>query len=223
MLARLRGTLESLDGHAADLALGPGLAVTVLLPAYLAADLLPLLGHAVTVHTHLYLESHNQGAHLAPRLLGFASPAERQFFELLTTVKGIGPRKALRAMARPAPHIAAAIVRKDARALTELPEIGKRLADTIVLELHQKAAPFADPAHLVSPAADGRPTPAAPPPGPPPGTPEGDAVEALVALGESRDEAAHRVTVAAARAPAGAISADQLLAAVFAGARQSSR
>lgn len=219
MLARLRGTLESLDGHAADLALGPGLAVTVLLPAYLAADLLPLQGHAVTLHTHLYLESHNQGAHLAPRLLGFASPAERQFFELLTSVKGIGPRKALRAMARPAPHIAAAIVRKDARALTELPEIGKRLAETIVLELHQKAAPFADPAHLAAP--DARPAPLAQ--GPPPGTPEADAVEALVALGESRDHAAHRVALAAARATAGPHSADQLLAAVFAGDRQSSR
>ncbi len=53
----------------------------------------------ITLTTFQYLESQGQGSSVIPRLVGFQSTAEREFFELFTTVKGIGNRRALRAMA----------------------------------------------------------------------------------------------------------------------------
>jgi Holliday junction DNA helicase RuvA len=79
---------------------------------------------------------------MTPRLIGFDTPADRDFFRLFTTVKGIGVRKALRALIRPMGEIAAAIQAKDAKFLIALPEIGKRTAETIIAELHGKVEDF---------------------------------------------------------------------------------
>lgn len=56
-----------------------------------------------------------------PRLIGFEAARDRQFFELFTTVKGIGNRKALKAMAIEPAAIAALIVAKDAKARPNYP------------------------------------------------------------------------------------------------------
>jgi Holliday junction DNA helicase RuvA len=80
---------------------------------------------------------------MTPRLLGFDTPADRDFFKLFTTVKGIGVRKALRALIKPMGEIAAAIQAKDAKFLIALPEIGKRTAETIIAELHGKVENYA--------------------------------------------------------------------------------
>jgi Holliday junction DNA helicase RuvA len=88
------------------------------------------------------MESHNNGAAFIPRLIGFASPHDRAFFELFTTVKGIGNRKALRALQLPFGAVAAAIADKDLDLLKSLPEIGKRTAETIVAELNGKVDRF---------------------------------------------------------------------------------
>jgi len=77
-----------------------------------------------------------------PRLIGFSSERDRAFFELFTTVKGIGNRKALRALVRPFAETATAIANRDTKALTEMPEIGKRSAETIIAELHGKVDVF---------------------------------------------------------------------------------
>jgi len=61
---------------------------------------------------------------------------------LFTTVKGIGNRKALRALIRPFMETASAIANRDATALTSMPEIGKRSAETIIAELHGKVDSF---------------------------------------------------------------------------------
>jgi Holliday junction DNA helicase RuvA len=79
-----------------------------------------------------------------PRLIGFATPEDRAFFELFTTVKGIGNRKALRALQLPFGTIAAAIAQRDLDLLKSLPEIGKRTAETIVAELHGKVDQFVE-------------------------------------------------------------------------------
>jgi Holliday junction DNA helicase RuvA len=93
----------------------------------------------VTLH---YLESQGQGSSYWPRLIGFASIDERAFFELFTSVKGIGNRKALRALALPIATIAEAIATGDLATLQSLPEIGKKTAQTIVLELKSKMNRF---------------------------------------------------------------------------------
>jgi len=145
MITRLSGILESVDGGRAVVSAGP-MALEVLVTTNEAARLAASIGQPVVLHTLAMLESQSQGSSFTPRLIGFSSPQDRAFFELFTTVKGIGPRKALRALARPVGEVAAAIAGEDAAALTALPEIGRRTAQTIVAELGGKVDAFADPA-----------------------------------------------------------------------------
>lgn len=211
MMTRLTGVLERVEGNEAVVA-SPGgeTARQVLIPTYLAGTLTSRVGGTVTLHTLEYLESPNQGASFIPRLVGFGSERERRFFELLTTVKGIGNRKALRALAEEPSVIAGAVMAKDARALTQLPEIGKRLAETIIVELTGKVEGFmsGDETRRLESRAASMPV----------GDPvELDAVEALVALGETRGEAQQLVARASGRIDAGgARSVETILDAVFA-------
>ncbi|MCC6320785.1 MAG: hypothetical protein IT438_05035 [Phycisphaerales bacterium] len=149
MLARISGILESLDKGAALVAVGEGAAYEVLVPAFLSERLAgkgggtSAVGQVVVLHTLQYMESLNQGSSFVPRLIGFASVREREFFELLTSVKGLGNKRALRAMAMEPGAIARAIHDRDTRALQRLPEIGPKLAELIVHELKGKAGEFA--------------------------------------------------------------------------------
>lgn len=145
MLARVTGTLESLAGNTALIAPSgqDGLAYEVLVPGYLVERLAGLHGEEVALVTLQYLESVNQGSSFIPRLLGFATVQEREFFELLTTVKGLGNKRALRAMAVEPGVIARAVAERNPRFLQSLPEIGPKLADLIVHELKSKVDAFA--------------------------------------------------------------------------------
>ncbi|MBM4109230.1 MAG: hypothetical protein FJ255_10550 [Phycisphaerae bacterium] len=207
MITRLSGTLEQVREGVAEVA-QPALGVVrqVLLPAYLGPRLIARLGEPVTLHTLEYLDSPNQGASFVPRLVGFAHPAEREFFEVFTTVKGIGTRKALRALAVEPGEIARAIQSRDVRALQELPEIGKRLAETIVAELHGKVDRFALPGPEVR--VDLKPV------RPPRDGFEEEAVAALIALGEAKSDAERMVSAVSPRS--GASTAQELVAAVYA-------
>ena len=115
-----------------------------LLPAYTAARLRPDVGKHVTLHTLYFIESHNQGASMIPRLAGFATAGDKRFFELFTTCKGIGYRKALRAMTLPVGQIAVAIADRDAAVLQSLPEVGRRTAETIIATLRGKVDGYID-------------------------------------------------------------------------------
>lgn len=139
MLARLRGRLESLEEGTAIVGVAE-LSYEILLTGNDSARLATMIGGEVEFALLHYLESQANGAVMRPRLVGFASTADRAFFELFTSVKGIGYRKALRALQLPIPTIARAIAEKDLDTLRSLPEIGKRTAETIVLELHDKVA-----------------------------------------------------------------------------------
>ena len=209
MLARIRGTLESLDGTRAVITPQgqPGVSYEVLIPAYLAERLRTAAGSApagpaITLQTIQYLESPNQGASFIPRLIGFQSDRERAFFELFTTVKGLGNKRALRALAIEPGEIAAAIIARDTRRLTQLPEIGKRLAETIIAELTGKVDAYADLSPAAPPAA--RSVPAA-----------DDAVQALVSLGETRPEA-ERIVVRAMQKNPTLRDTDEILQAALA-------
>lgn len=227
MIARVTGVLESLDGQTAVLVAGDAdggagagiaFAIDVLLTAHGARQVIDRVGERITLHTHTVLESPNQGASFVPRLLGFTSPLERSFFDLLTTVKGIGNRKALRAMAEPTSAIAGALHRGDAKALTNLPEIGKRLAESMIVELKGRLEPFLAAGDTATPISVRRA---------PEATieitltePQQEAVEVLVRLGEQRAEAGRKVARAVERAEhrgARPSTPDEIVAAVFAG------
>jgi len=172
--------LESIAADRARVEVGPIL-VDVLVPGSDVEQLQASVGEVVTFHTLLVLESIGQGTSMVPRLIGFASPQDRAFFELFTTVKNIGHRKALRALQAPAVEIASAIGRRDTVFLVSLPEIGKRTAETIIAELSGKVDDWlASGAGSV--AADL----------PPAGSAASDAVAMLVSLGE-RPDVAHQL------------------------------
>ena len=72
-------------------------------------------------------------------LFGFLSPAEKQLFLSLIKVNGIGPKVAIRILgAAPTSHIIGMIDQGDVKGLTKLPKVGKKTAETIVLELKGK-------------------------------------------------------------------------------------
>lgn len=134
MISRLRGTLESVGEGSVVLACGD-LAYEVLVPAADLPRYETSLGEEIVLHTIHVLEGVSQGASYRPRLIGFATPADRSFFETFTTVRGFGTRKALRALAMPFPRVAEAIAAGDVGVLSSLPEIGRKTAQTIVAEL----------------------------------------------------------------------------------------
>ncbi|HPF39619.1 MAG TPA: helix-hairpin-helix domain-containing protein [Phycisphaerae bacterium] len=177
MIVRIQGRLVELTDDAAIVD-REGLAYEVMVPAYARSELAADLGDVISLHTLQYFEGSAAGANLTPRLVGFLRAEDRAFFKLFISVKNMGIRKALKALSTPAGRIAAAIEMGDAAALTKLPGIGKRMAETIVAELKGKAR-----AHAL---ADIIPETAARPEF---STDQKDAIEILVAWGDSRNDA----------------------------------
>lgn len=180
MIASLTGTLTFVDEDRIHLQAGPIL-YELLVPA---ADVLRLnddVGLEMTFHTLLYLQGDANGGNLEPRLIGFLRREDKKFFEKFITVKGIGPKKALKALAVPVGEIAHAIESKDAKFLIQLPEIGKRTAETIVAELSGKVKDFVGSIPETAAASlggIGRRSAI-----------EEDAIQALIALGDRRVDA----------------------------------
>ncbi len=141
MISRIEGELVAVEKGKAHLRCGH-VTYELLIPAADEQRLATMIDDTVSLLTLHYLEGQGQGMTFAPRLIGFSSENDRAFFEMFTTVKGIGNRKALRALALPFGAIAEAIAARDVDVLKSLPEIGKRTADTIVAELHGKVDRF---------------------------------------------------------------------------------
>tara|TARA_B100000959_G_scaffold277207_1_gene333290 strand:- start:1821 stop:2387 length:567 start_codon:yes stop_codon:yes gene_type:complete len=172
----------------------------LLIPASDVEKLLDRLGEQLEFHTLHYFEGQSQGSSFVPRLIGFSCDRDRDFFQLFTTVKGIGNRKALRALVRPFGEIASAVANKDTAALVSLPEIGKRSAETIIAELNGKIDHFIGdvmPTIEIKMPSFGE-----------------DAIAMLVQLGESTRDARKLVRLAMETDPTIA-SADQLIQTSF--------
>ncbi len=188
MIVRLEGVLETVEDGAARVGRQEaGLTYEVLVSSYTAGRLGGSIGGPITLHTIEYFESLNQGTTLIPRLVGFETVVDRRFFELFTTCKGIGQRKALRALTLESSQIAAAIADRDATLLQSLPEIGKRTAETIIATLYGKVDEFLTAPVYAQPDA----TQSGAAPAVPPGTPNlvRDALHILVQWGENRAQA----------------------------------
>ena len=177
MIVRMRGQLSELDEVSVTLD-RDGISYEVLVPGYAVPELAASRGQSITLHTIEYLEGSSAGGNLTPRLIGFLHPQDREFFETFLTVKGVGVRKGLRALAAPVARIAADIENGDAVALARLPGIGRRMADQIVAELRGKVKAHAFAA-ATSPAAAISGYSAE----------QRDAIEVLVAWGDSRADA----------------------------------
>jgi Holliday junction DNA helicase RuvA len=138
-------------------------------------------------------------------LYGFEGPAERDWFRLLQTVQGVGPRVALAVLGTLSiDDLARAIAAQDKAAVGRANGVGPKLATRIVTELKDKVSEVAGAAPETA-ASDGGPA--------------SDAVSALVNLGYGRSEAFAAVA-GAARSLGGNAAVEQL---VRAGLRELAR
>lgn len=177
MIVRLTGTIA--DVHEDHVVIErDGIAREVLVPQYAVGELAACRGREITLHTLEYLEGNQASGNLVPRLLGFVYPDDKRFFTQFVSVKGIGLRKALKALAEPVATIATWIRDGDAKALTRLPGIGSRAAQLIVAELNGKINDFALGADVASADELAGLT-----------QEQKDALDVLVAWGDSRSEA----------------------------------
>jgi Holliday junction DNA helicase RuvA len=116
----------------------------VLISEFTRRQLQSHVGEAVTLHTIHYIDGNPQkGGRMTPRLIGFNSEIEREFFEQFCSVDGVGVKKALRAMVRPVEDIAKAIEEQDFKGVSTLPGIGAAMSERIIAKLRRKMGKYA--------------------------------------------------------------------------------
>lgn len=144
MITRISGVLDRVDvtGNCIELTIGP-VVHEVLVTELVRRGLQQRLGQPMTLHTLEFLEGNPTRGNLVPRLIGFLSEVEREFFELICEVDGVGVRKAARAIVRPVGEIATAIDEQDAKALATLPGIGAATAERMIAKLRRRMPKFA--------------------------------------------------------------------------------
>lgn len=135
MIARLRGRVvaRSAGGIVLDVN-----GVGYLVAATPSVGRLGGEGDEITVETHLHIRAD------VLQLYGFASAAERELFELLLSVSGVGPKVALGIVSGSTPEeLRRAIARDDLKRFEAIPGVGRKTAQRVVLELKDKLT-FAD-------------------------------------------------------------------------------
>jgi len=131
MIASLNGKLEALGSDWAVINVG-GIGFQVHMPTSTLSTL-GTIGEEVRLHTHLHVREDNA------TLYGFASAEELQLFQTLIGVSGIGPKLALSILSAMAvDKLTMAIATGNTHLLTEVPGIGKKTAERLILELKDK-------------------------------------------------------------------------------------
>jgi Holliday junction DNA helicase RuvA len=145
MIAHLRGKLIARHPNQAIVeTAGVGYDITISVPTF--SDLPPLGGEvALFIHTHVREDQ------LA--LYGFLRAEEKQLFEKLITVSGIGPKLAITILSgMAASELGNAIRGNDVARLTKIPGIGRKTAERLVLELRDKLPTTSQEVAAVAPA-----------------------------------------------------------------------
>ncbi len=142
MITRITGELVNLKDDVLTLRIG-AFEYEVAIPEFTRRQLQSELNHEISLHTIEYLEGNPMQGRLTPRMVGFLSEVEREFFELFCSVDGVGVKKALRAMVRPVKDVATAIEEQDTKVLSSLPGVGAATAERIVAKLRRKVPKFA--------------------------------------------------------------------------------
>ncbi|GAA2730966.1 Holliday junction branch migration protein RuvA [Pedococcus aerophilus] len=195
MIASVRGTVQHIGLDRVVVEVG---GVGMLLHTTPATASAQHLGHEATLATTLVVREDSL------TLYGFGSDDERDIFEQVQTVSGVGPRLALAMLSVLAPdRLRAAVTGSDLATLTKVPGIGKKGAERIVLELRDKIGMASAPAGA---------TPAAPAASGP--SWRDQVTEALTGLGYSAKQAEDAVSSVAASAPVEADVSEMLRAAL---------
>jgi len=143
LITKISGELLALGDDRVTLA-NPPFEYEISIPEFTRRQLQGLIGEVISLHTIHYIEGNAaQGSRLTPKLVGFLTTAERDFFELFCSVDGVGVKKALRAMTRPVQDTAVLIEQQDAKGLSSLPGVGPATAEKIIATLRRKMPRFA--------------------------------------------------------------------------------
>src|SRR5262249_1929833 len=108
MITKITGVLNRVLDEEIRLQVGP-LEYQVLVGELARRQVQGRLGQELTLHTSHYLDGNPMQGRVVPRLVGFLSEAELDFFDLFCTVDKVGTRKALKALVRPIKEIANAV------------------------------------------------------------------------------------------------------------------
>ncbi len=131
MIAFLEGEVAERAGGRVVIAVG-GVGYEIQVPASTLASL-PSVGKRARVHTRMIVRDD------AMTLFGFGSPDERELFDLLVTVNGVGPKVALSFLSVMSPNaFRRAVSAGDVAALTVVPGVGRKVAQRVVLDLKDK-------------------------------------------------------------------------------------
>ncbi len=131
MFAYLKGILEHIDDNYIIIDVH-GIGYKIYTSAS-TIERLSQLHQEIKVHTYLYIRED------IIDLYGFLTKEELSMFELLISVSGIGPKAALAVLSTISPSkFALAVVTSDVKTITQIPGIGKKTAQRIMLELKDK-------------------------------------------------------------------------------------
>lgn len=173
MIARLSGRVAERSGDSLVIDVN-GVGYLVHVPASTLDHVGPV-GAALTLHTVMRAPREE-----TPQLFGFATREEKEIFERITQVNGVGARLGLAVLSGLSPAaFRRAVLDRNLVALTAISGIGKKTAERLVVELRDRLAQEPAP-----PAADGTTASSA----------FQDAVTALVTLGYPRPLAVRAVT-----------------------------
>lgn len=142
MITKVTGVLAEVGDEAATVVI-ESFEYEVYIPDFNRRQLQSKVGQKVSLHTLYYLEGNAAHGRLTPRLIGFMREIEREFFEMICSVDGVGVKKALRAMVKPVKDFAIMIEEQDAKGLSMLPGIGAATAERIIAKLRRKMPKFA--------------------------------------------------------------------------------
>ena len=135
MIASVSGSVKAVHAGSVVIEVG-GVGLLVHVPARVSAGL--VVGTSASLHTVLVVRED------ALTLYGFESAVDREIFELLQTVTGIGPKVAQSALSiYESAELVSAISNEQAELLERIPGLGKKGAQRVVLELHDKVKGFA--------------------------------------------------------------------------------
>jgi len=135
MISSISGSVKSTSINSLVVEVG-GVGLLLQVPIRIAAKM--QVGERVSFHTYLIVRED------ALTLYGFTEVVDRDFFELLLSVTGIGPKVAQSILANSdAASIASAIISSNLKFLEAVPGLGKKGAQRLVLELKDKSAAFA--------------------------------------------------------------------------------
>jgi Holliday junction DNA helicase, RuvA subunit len=131
MISFLEGEIVQRSSGQVVIAVG-GIGYEVAVPTSLLASL-PAAGKKAKIHTRMVVRDDSI------MLYGFTTPDQRELFDLLTGVTGVGPRVALSFLSALTPDdLRRAIAAGDSAAITIVPGVGKKLAQRVVVELRDR-------------------------------------------------------------------------------------